>query len=423
MVGDLTAEERLFAQTVADSLTKAGNPVVISGPSSGSDAIIKAAANVDWALHHKDKGGIVFTFPECNSLGLALMGDDSFEKINQDAETLIVLETDLYRHADEKWVDKFLSGFKNIIVIDHTHNKTTQKATVLIPAGTFAESDGTIVNNEGRAQRYFQVYEPANGILESWRWLINLGKAMNLENMSHWSDHDDVTISLANENPLFKGIDYLAPSADFRINGQKIPRQPHRYSGRTAMLANISVSEPKPPEDHDSALSYTMEGTKSRPPSSMIPFFWSPGWNSIQSVNKFQEEIGGHLSGGDPGIHLIKQESDDDALMFTDIPQAFQPKDDQWLIVPLHHIFGSEEQSSLAGGVRERSPQPYLGLNESDAKKFARNEGDLFQLKIGESSFLLPLKIIAGMPAGIAGLPVGLKGMSFYNLPEWGSIK
>ena len=30
-----------------------------------------------------------------------------------------------------------------------------------MPAGTFAESDGTLVNSEGRAQRFFQVFVPA----------------------------------------------------------------------------------------------------------------------------------------------------------------------------------------------------------------------------------------------------------------------
>ena len=36
----------------------------------------------------------------------------------------------------------------------------------------------------------------------------------------------------------------------------KVAREPNRYSGRTAMLANISVHEPKPPEDPDSALRF-----------------------------------------------------------------------------------------------------------------------------------------------------------------------
>ena len=28
---------------------------------------------------------------------------------------------------------------------------------------------------------------------------------------------------------------------------------------------------------------------------------WAPGWNSVQAITKFQEEIGGPLRGGDPG--------------------------------------------------------------------------------------------------------------------------
>ena len=40
----------------------------------------------------------------------------------------------------------------------------------------------------------------------------------------------------------------------------KIPRQPHRYSGRTAMLANIKVSEPQQPLDSETPFAFSMEG-------------------------------------------------------------------------------------------------------------------------------------------------------------------
>ena len=86
----------------------------------------------------------------------------------------------------------------------------------------------------------------------------------------------------------------------------KIAREPNRYSGRTAMLANISVHEPKPPDDPDSALAFSMESGPESAPPSLIPFFWAPGWNSIQAINKFQSEVGGPLRGGDPGIRLIE---------------------------------------------------------------------------------------------------------------------
>ena len=49
-----------------------------------------------------------------------------------------------------------------------------------------------------------------------------------------------------------------------------------------------------------------MEGYKGIPPSSMTPFFWSPGWNSVQSVTKYQKEPGGALKDGDPGVKLFK---------------------------------------------------------------------------------------------------------------------
>ena len=39
-----------------------------------------------------------------------------------------------------------------------------------------------------------------------------------------------------------------------------------------------------------------MEGYYGPMPSSLIPFFWAPGWNSVQAVNKFQNEIGGRCA-------------------------------------------------------------------------------------------------------------------------------
>ena len=58
-----------------------------------------------------------------------------------------------------------------MIVLDHLANPTTEKAELVLPAGTFAESDGTFVSSEGRAQRFFQVFVPQTMFQESWRWL------------------------------------------------------------------------------------------------------------------------------------------------------------------------------------------------------------------------------------------------------------
>ena len=61
---------------------------------------------------------------------------------------------------------------------------------------------------------------------------------------------------------LLAGINTAAPDHDYRTRGLKVPRQSHRYSGRTAMRANISVHEPRQTEDAESALAFTMEGAQ-----------------------------------------------------------------------------------------------------------------------------------------------------------------
>ena len=41
-------------------------------------------------------------------------------------------------------------------------------------------------------------------------------------------------------------------------------------------------------------------------PPPLIPRFWAPGWNSVQALTRFQEEVNGPLRGGDPGRRLIE---------------------------------------------------------------------------------------------------------------------
>ncbi len=427
-VPDLSDDERTLADQIARSLQSGERPIVISGTSCQSDSVLKAAAQVAWALQKQTRNaGIVLTMPECNSLGLALMGgrpmEEAFQKVlSGEAGTVIVLENDLYRHAGVKTVDDILLKCKTGVAIDHSRHSTTAKAQWLIPAGTFAEADGTLINNEGRAQRFFQVYEKAQ-IMESWRWLAALGAAAGNEALQLWKNFDGITSSLVREEQAFRGIERVSPPAGQRMDdGQRVPRAPHRYSGRTSMLANVAVSEPKPPEDSDSGMSYTMEGTPALPPSSMIPFFWSPGWNSVQSVNKYQEEVGASLRGGDPGIQLFSR-SGKQPQYFVEVPEKFRSAEDQIWIVPIHHIFGSEELSAKAPAVSKRVPDPYVLLNRNDGAKLKLADGDLTELVVSGQRYKLPVRLSDSITPGVAGLPCGLPRLPYVDLPCWGNLK
>ncbi|MGH9616618.1 MAG: NADH-quinone oxidoreductase subunit NuoG [Acidobacteriaceae bacterium] len=417
-VSGLPEEVQELARVIAAALKNAQRPVIVSGASCRSISVIESAANIVKSLC--DSGhpaGLALIPPECNSFGLALLEPRPLSEIFAMARggedtALIILENDLYCRLPAKLVDDLLESAAPVVVLDHLANETTAQASLLLPASTFAESDGTLVSNEGRAQRFFQVFAPQEDVRESWRWLRD----------PMWSSLDDVLDAMAEEVPQLAAVVQAAPLSKFRMSGAKIPREPHRYSGRTSMTANVSVVEPKPPDDPDSALSYSMEGTPDQPPAALQPFFWTPGWNSIQAVNKFQSEIGDALRGGDPGMRVF--EASKGGAYFTSVPDAFVRRDAEWLVIPIEHIFGSDELSRQAPAVAELAPGPYLALNAADAARL-HMEGQMGELEIELDGVKrwLPLKVLPHLPNGIAGIPTGLTAARGEELPSWSRIE
>lgn len=427
-VPEVSDAVRSLAEDIAEALKAAERPLVVSGTSCGSLAVIQAAANVAWALccdsHPAD---LCFTVPECNSSGLSFLGGQSLDAVEQaleegQAETLVILENDLYRRAEPRVVDRWLAAAKHVIAIDHLVTATTAKAEVVLPAATFAEADGTVVNNEGRAQRFFQVFAPPGAVDESWRWIRDMLCAVGRDEARGWQSLADVQSALAEALPLFAPIVDTSPPILSPIAGWQIPRQPHRSSGRTAMHAHLNVHEAPPPTDPDSPLAFSMEGDQDHAPTSLTPFFWAPGWNSVQALNKFQHEVGGPLRDGDPGVRLIEPAHNDRPAYFHTVPSAFTPHPQEWLIVPLFHIFGSEELSRLSPAIAERSPQPYLALHPGDAARLQVGPEDHIELSLGRLGYCLGVAVRADLPRGVAGLSVGSLIGAASLLPHWGTL-
>jgi NADH-quinone oxidoreductase subunit G len=428
-VVDLSEEERALADEIARSLKAAARPLVVSGAGCRSRAVIEAAVNVCRALSGNGRPAEIFlTVPEANSLGLAMLGaagglDAAAGAVKSGgADTLIILENDLFRRTQSRLVTDLLSLAKHVIAIDHLAHATTLKADIVLPAASFAESSGSLVNNEGRAQRFYRVFLPNGQVRESWRWIRYMMKALGRPEADKWHILDDVTAAIASAVPALGALPSVAPAAGFRLTGGKVPRQSHRYSGRTAIRAQINVHEPKQPDDPDTPLAFSMEGDHSQPPSALIPRFWAPRWNSVQSLNKFQEEVGGQLRGGDPGIRLIEPDPQIKAAWFEDIPARRQPENSQWQFVPLHHIFGSEELSVLSPGAAKLCPEPYVALHPEDASALGMAEGDTAKAALGDSVLELCVKILPSLPRKVAGLPVGLPGAPVLDLPASGMV-
>jgi NADH-quinone oxidoreductase subunit G len=428
-VPDLTDDVRNLAQRIADALTHAQRPLIIAGTGSGSHATIEAAANVAWALHqHGKQPRLSFVVPESNSVGLALLGgeslNDAFDSISQKkADTVIVLENDLYRRAEQAKVDAFLETAQTVMVIDSLDHRTTAHADVLLPAATGPESDGTLVNQEGRAQRFYQVFVPEGDVTDSWRWVRDLARAQSQQadsftGVATWSNFDDAVSATAAAAPELARIGEVAPSASFRVVDQKVPRQPDRYSGRTSMLSHLTVHEPPPPPDQDTPLGFSMEGYRGPLPSPLISQFWAPGWNSIQAVNKYQDEVGGPLREEMPGLRLIEPVGRKAPSWFTAIPREFQPTSHQWLLLPLTALFGSEELSNRSPAIVERISEPFLSLHPSDGARLSLDDQTTIELTLQETMYRLAVRLERSTPAGTAGISLG-PDISVVRGPVW----
>lgn len=431
-VTGLTDAEQIYAKAVADALIAAKAPLVVSGTSMGSEAVIQAAANIALALKAREKNAALsLVVPEVNSMGMAYLGGHSLTDAltalrTGTADAVIIVENDLYRRAPADVVDAALTAAKTVIVLDHQITATSEKANMILAGASFAETEGTLINNEGRAQRFFQVYDAgyydnAIQIRDNWRWLHALHTGLDGREFQ-WKQLEDVIEACIASEPELAGIRAAAPNASFRVSGLKFAREPRRYSGRTSMRANINVHEPRASQDPDSALSHSMEGYVGKEtPASLMSFAWAPGWNSPQAWNKFQDEVGGQSLKGDAGERLITagiQTLD----YFSNIPEFTTASTEKFRVVPLYHLFGSEELSSMANVIEERIPSAYVALSQRDATQLGAQAGSTVVVRTFNKNLRLPVKISHGLAPGCIGLPVGLDGIPAFSGEHWAQI-
>jgi NADH-quinone oxidoreductase subunit G len=427
-----------LAADIAAALAAAERPLIVAGTAGGSRELLDSAAALAAACGERAR--IALTAPESNSLGTTLLGgttlESAFAAIERgEVETLIVVENDLYRRAPRARVDQALAQVPHLVVLDHTLSPTLERAELVLPAATFAEGDGTLVSSEGRAQRFFQVCPPRPGIAESWRWLGEGAGRAGLRAAGPWPDLAAAASALALEHRAFARAGDQAAEEGEAPGARHLPRQPHRWSGRTAILANRTMHEPAPPTDPDSPFVFSMEGQPlTTAPARLLPFYWWPRWNSVQSLNKFQEEVGGPLRGGEPGVRLL--EPGDEALLPAGAA-ATTPAGTTggargpgrveaagiWRFVQAPQIFGSEELSARAPAVAERAPSPFVLLGAEDAETLAGGAGGTVEVWVSGETLRLPVIVEPALARGTAALPVGLPGLPYLALPATGEVR
>ncbi|MGP5176303.1 NADH-quinone oxidoreductase subunit NuoG [Psychrobacter immobilis] len=375
---------------------------------------------------YQAQAGIYLTVTDANSMGVCMLGGQSVEELlATDFDVVIVAENQLTDAIDASKLTQLLAD-KTVIALDHQLLDWHKDVDIVLPAASFAEADGTLISAEGRAQRFFQVYDneyyhPMSSIKEGWRWLHAVHSSIEGRDVD-WTQLDDVINALIATHPKLAGIKNAAPDADYRMTGLKIARQPRRYSGRTAMRAPISVHEPMQPKDLDTGLTFSMEGYSGKEtPSSMIPFANAAGWNSPQAWNKYQDKVGGHLKNGDPGVRMFDQ-LDRLATRQYVAPEAMSAtttdmQQGQAKLVPIHNIYASSMMASRSPVVAEQLPVAAWRIGMDDARDWNIANGDYLAIEINKQQITLPVQIVGYLAEGCIGYPVGQVSIIHPSMP------
>ena len=203
----------------------------------------------------------------------------------------------------------------------------------------------------------------------SWQWLAE----------SHEVSVNELLQECDSTLPKLTGVSAVLPELAEMPEGMKIPRQSHRYSGRTAMRANENVHEGKQPQDYDSVMAFTMEGMNSQKNASMMSNSWAPQWNSNQSITKFQDEVAGEL-----------RQAAHDALLFRrngEVGKYQQPAPKSvavsgaYSVIPAYQLYGSDELSAKSAVISERLTGSYAAVSPADAKQLGLTQGGMVEMQ------------------------------------------
>jgi len=123
------------------------------------------------------------------------------------------------------------------------------------------------------------------------------------------------------------------------------------------------------------------------------------------------------LRGGDAGVRILEPAPANGQSYFSAIPPAFEPRQGEWLLVPMYHIFGSDELSLSAPGIAELATKPHVALSNCDIPV-----GTEVEVSCAGRTFRLPLRIRSDLPRGVAGLSAGVPPLAGVTLPAWGKI-
>jgi len=119
---------------------------------------------------------------------------------------LIVGENPVASFPQPALVRKALSSLDFLVVTDMFPTETVKYASVVLPADSFAEKEGTFTNFEGRVQRLHQAMEPVGDSLPDVEILLRLAEKM--VSPLPYTSHQEVMEEIEEMVPFYRHVAY-----------------------------------------------------------------------------------------------------------------------------------------------------------------------------------------------------------------------
>ena len=136
--------------------------------------------------------------------------------------------------------------------------------------------------------------------------------------------------------------------------------------------------------------------------ASLMASPWSPGWNSNQSISKFQEEINGELKQGSKGVLLCERQG-----LETDYETVSVDDGKPLSCFIIAHLFGSDEISANAPAIRARSVGAYACIGPGLAKHYGIRQHGLVELRSEATCVQLPVVVRSQIADNSVGIYPG----------------
>ena len=409
---DLPKAALAFIEQVKAALLAAKNPVIIAGTSLGDPLIIQRAKSMASALTQRNnETRLSLVMPDPNNVGLKLLNPKDLVSQKMAVDVAIVLENDLRWHLGSKPFSALCHSVKNLVVLDNLPNDTTKAATIVIPTLSFLEASGSMINSEGRLQRYYAAAEAKAEVATSFDVLASL---LAEKSQISYTALDAVSKELAQDLGIPEDSFSKTFDAHFRLLDQKIPRQTSEASGRTALNANNNVHEQKPPSDPDSPFAFSMEGARKKIPLPLISSSWLPKWNSLQSSFKTILSKVAQEPDAFGGVRLFsKRDREFSRPIYVPIEKKLEEAPN-FYVVPKYHIFSSFAEARFSSSLATRMPENEAEMSPIDAKKLGFTEFAPIVLESEHGKFSLLAKTKDDVPLGVILLPFGLVDSALF---------